>query len=113
MKLLGEKIPDLGKILIFGKNSIAISFIKNFKIDPKNVIGFVETKKSADTIHGTDALADFDGKKIFDVDEIKDLEFDKIFIANRYYVTLEQVLNLGIPEKKSQYVIPKFSDNIS
>ena len=45
-------------------------------------------------------LDKFVGKKIFSVDEIKDLEFDKIFIANAHYKTLEQVLNLGILEEK-------------
>ena len=45
-------------------------------------------------------LDKFIGKKIFSVDEIKNLEFDKIFIANQHYKTLEEVLNLGIPEEK-------------
>ncbi len=45
-------------------------------------------------------LDKFIGKKIFSVDEIKNLEFDKIFIANAHYNTLEEVLNLGIPEEK-------------
>ena len=45
-------------------------------------------------------LDKFVGKKIFSVDEIKALEFDKIVIANQHYKTLEEVLNLGIPEEK-------------
>ncbi len=52
------------------------------------------------TLYWGGQLDKFVGKKIFNVDEIKNLEFDKIFIANAHYKTLEQVLNLGIPEEK-------------
>ena len=60
----------------------------------------MESKKSSDTLHGRAHLDKFTGKKIFSVDEIKDLEFDRIIIANQYYKTLEEVWNLGIPEEK-------------
>ncbi len=40
------------KILIFGRGPFAEMFVNAFGIDPNSVIGFVESKKSNDTILG-------------------------------------------------------------
>ena len=42
----------------------------------------------------------FEGKPVYSVSEIVDLDFDLIFIANQYYPTLDETLALGIPEEK-------------
>ena len=97
----GEFCSDK-KVLIFGRGqAVAGAFLDDFKLDPQNVIGFVESKKSADRIlNATGAFSRFEGKPIFSVDEIRDMDFDLIFIANIYYNTLEETLALGIPESK-------------
>ena len=87
------------KYLIFGCGRCAEIFLNAFGIEPKNVVGFVESKKSNDILQSL-RLSKFDGKKIFSVDEVKELDFDKIIIANQHYNTIEEVLNLGIPEEK-------------
>ena len=63
------------------------------------------------TLYWGGQLDKFVGKKIFNVDEIKNLDFDRIIIANKYYVTLEQVLNLGIPEEKIAIYDPYVLDD--
>lgn len=90
------------KILIFGRGIAAAgSFIQGFNIDPENVLGFVESKKSDDKFFTEiESMKKFNGKPIFSVNEIASLEFDRIFIANVYYNTLEETLAVGIPEEK-------------
>ena len=103
------------RVLIFGRGQIAESFLNAFPIPTESVIGFVESKKSADRVTGGGGeLSRFTGKPIFSVNDLPNIEFDLIFIANQHPQTLEQTIDAGISIEKiriaSQNLLEKFVD---
>ncbi|MBR1419604.1 MAG: hypothetical protein IJ575_00885 [Selenomonadaceae bacterium] len=102
MRIVNEKnMFENKRILVFGRGKIATDFFNAFPVATESVIGFVESKKSADQITDNKGeLSRFTGKPIFSVNELPNLEFDFIFVANYHYKTLEETLTVGIPEEK-------------
>lgn len=55
------------------------------------IVGFCETEKKCEH---------FEGLPVYNVDDIKNLEFDEIYISNSHIETLENLLKMDIPKGK-------------
>ena len=78
------------KVLIYGTKRIA-NLLYHYMKDEADVLGFVETKKTADS---------FNGLPLYGVEEISGIGFEEICIANTHLDTISAVLGKGIPKSK-------------
>ncbi len=92
------------KYLIFGTGTGCDAFLVNADPDDyDSILGFIDNNKDK---QGTL----YRGKRIFSVDEAKDLEYNKIIIASLYYKEIkESLINKGIPEEKITSIIRDFT----
>ena len=79
------------KILMFGKGEICDVVIRTYDINKNDIVGYVESSPRADT---------FNGKPMYHVRGIENVEYDYIYIANRFYQTLQEIIDVGVAKEK-------------
>lgn len=86
------------RILIYGTGKNAVRETERCNSLGDSLIGFCETEKKKDI---------FLGYKVYNADEVIDIDFDEIHIANTHIETLEKCINLGINRSKIVLVLPE------
>ena len=81
----------MNQALIYGTEKNAEYTMKNILSLGGEVVGFCETKKEK---------MKFKGLPVYDINEIDNVDYDVIYIANSHIETLDNLLNKKIPKEK-------------
>lgn len=79
------------KILIYGTGENAKYSMNKIKSFGGEILGFCETQKKR---------SHFEGLPVYNVDDINELFFDEIYIANKHIETLEKIIAMNVPKEK-------------
>lgn len=85
------------RVFIWGTGIIATDYLKKEEIKNHELIGFIQTKKSKDL---------FEGKKVFEPEEIKNYNYDYILVCVRFYAKeiYDLCIRHRIPHEKLNFI---------
>lgn len=79
------------RILIYGTGTCADYIFKTHFFDNEKVIGFIVSEKTMDI---------WNGIKVYSIDEVSEKEYDEIWLANRFFETIQNCIEHGIAKEK-------------